>query len=82
MTRTNKIAIVCAAVALVSGAPALAESSSWFQKSDQPARKKSAPAAVAKPATTEIEKTVPSTVAPTGDDAAYTAFDQIGRAHV
>ena len=64
--------------------PALSESSSWFTRepdppaeppSDRPNMPKLGPA-VEHSGTSEIRKTIPSTVPATGDDAAYTAFDQ------
>lgn len=78
------LAIVIAAVWLVAGTPlAMAESSSWFSR----AAPEPAPPAKATPQSTGeaptsstntsiLQKTIPSIVPATGDDAAYTAFDQ------
>ncbi len=58
---------------------ARAESSSWFGKSDETPAKKVTPATkpkVNEVKANEIKKPVPTLVPATGDDAAYTAFDQ------
>ena len=68
------LVVVVGGLAIHNGA--LAESSSWFQKSDAPPAKKPAPASPVKGPTSDHSKTVPTTVPATGEDAAYTAFDQ------
>lgn len=67
-------------------APLLADNSSWItRETETPVPKlapspkkpaKSAAPAKAQDGTTDIRKSIPSTVPATGDDAAYTAFDQ------
>ena len=75
-----------ALLASLGGRPLSADGGSWFSRSVKPPKQAPAPAAApASPAkhapsatqgTSVIEKTIPSTVPATGDDAAYTAFDQ------
>ncbi len=64
--------------------PASADSSSWFTRDTTeaplqklaPSPKKATPSGQATPNESIIQKSIPSNVPTTGDDAAYTAFDQ------
>ena len=81
MTRRMTCALIAVSVALTAATgPAHAESSSWFSRSTDAPEKKAAPQkpaqSQAKPNSSDIKKTTPSLVPATGDDAAYTAFDQ------
>jgi len=78
--------VLSALFGVTAAAPLLAESSSWITRETEtpvpklaPSPKKpanSAAPAKAQDGTTDIRKSIPSTVPATGDDAAYTAFDQ------
>ena len=80
---SQAVAPVILAVTLALGSPAIADTSSW-SSGDQttipklaPTLKKPAPAPEAQPNSPADMKTrIPSLVPATGDDAAYTAFDQ------
>ncbi len=89
---STKTLIRLGAVALFSpllAGPLAADSSSWFSRETPvpksapppppplaPRPQSIAPAAPAESGTSEIKKNIPSMVAPTGDNAAYLAFDQ------
>jgi uncharacterized protein len=84
---TRPLIRVCAAfgvlaVAMCANAsPASADMSSWFWKSEEkkdkaPSPPAAKPASTEKPGASDVKKAAPSTVPATGDDAAYTAFDQ------
>ncbi|MBS0232941.1 MAG: SEL1-like repeat protein [Proteobacteria bacterium] len=78
--------LACAAVLGAAAAmPVAAETSSWFSRDTEtpvpklaPSPKKSGepPSASGQSGSSTIQKNIPSTVPATGDDAAYTAFDQ------
>ncbi|MEQ1673204.1 MAG: SEL1-like repeat protein, partial [Hyphomicrobium sp.] len=76
------IVMAAAGFAVLSAAalPAHAESSSWFWGSEKKADEKTTtlpkPATEPKPSAPNVRKASPSLVPATGDDAAYTAFDQ------
>jgi hypothetical protein len=73
-------------IGVSAAASAVADSSSWFKRDDTetpvpklaPSPKTIAPAGSGSPqaGTSVIQKNIPSIVPATGDDAAYTAFDQ------
>src|SRR5690349_21316305 len=66
-----------AAFAPASPGEVAAESSSWFSRETDTAPKPRAPiTAPQEPGVSEVRKNIQSTVPATGDDAAYTAFDQ------
>ncbi|MET0639480.1 MAG: hypothetical protein ABWZ19_05650, partial [Hyphomicrobium sp.] len=76
---------LAAALLVVAVAPAAADSSSWFTRDTETPIPKLAPSPKAQPlsplspptaGSSVIQKTIPSNVPATGDDAAYTAFDQ------
>ena len=69
-----KLSALTLLASLSYGHGAGAESSSWFQKSDAPAPKKQT--SPVRGPSSDHSKTVPTTVPATGEDAAYTAFDQ------
>lgn len=81
MTDRMARALIVVSMALTAAvSTAHAESSSWFSRSTDVPEKKAAPQkpaqSRAKSNSSEIKKTTPSLVPATGDDAAYTAFDQ------
>jgi uncharacterized protein len=81
----NMIVAVMIAAALVpisATTRVAADSSSWFTREDPPLQKltptpkKATPSGQSVPNESVVPKSIPSSVPNTGDDAAYTAFDQ------
>ncbi|HML28004.1 MAG TPA: hypothetical protein PKE16_04040, partial [Hyphomicrobium sp.] len=76
------VSLALSAALSLSASPVVAESSSWFSRDETvvpklaPAPKKSTPEPGVPPTPSDMKTRIPSLVPATGDDAAYTAFDQ------